>query len=529
MYLVLVAMLALNVSKEIIKAFNLMENSLDNSSRGIMAKNVTIHQSIDQKARDGNVNAKAALMHYQKASEISEKLIARIKTIKKDLEKRTEGRIAGADGELVKGGLNELIAADNMEIHANYFTVENGGTRGADLQKLINQTRKDLLQVLDNAIADPVLSSDVHTRRFLTSKRKEIGEKSFLSAEDNVNSEGKQNSWVNMYLENVPLAGVFALLSKVENDVRYMQEEVAQTLAESVGAKTIEVDTVEPVIRAPASALIVGQPYEADIMLAAYDSRSNMAMTVNGAPIDVEGGMGKFRVNTSTPGEYTFEVGINVPTPEGGFKVKKQTGKYSVFAPSAAISADELNVLYAGLDNPLSISVAGVDPGKVQVTVPGGEVQLVNRGGGKYFARFRNRTTNECIVSVSAMVGNRMMFMGTKKFRLRNVPSPRFQIGPHTFNNPIKISEIVIHNLASAVIDGFVYNGVSYSVSRFKFTYVSRTKGFFEKNYSGNSLAEVMQKIRNLKAGDVIMFTEIFAIGPEGNARPIQSVVATLL
>lgn len=529
MYLVLTALLALNVSKEIIKAFNLMENSLDNSTKSINEKNLAIEKSIMKEAEQGSAQAKAALVHYKTASEVSKKLIDRIKEIKKELEKRAEGRKTDPEGQLVKGGVPELMQGDNMEIHSHYFVVENGGKNGKDFQGLINKTREELLGVLDKAISDPILSGGDATKKFLMGKRDALKAKTTLSAEDHKNSEGKTESWITMYLEHSPLAAVFALLSKIENDTKSMEAEVEQALAESVGASAIKFDSVIPVIRAATSAVLTNQAYEADIILAAYDSKSDMKMTVNGSPIEVKDGMGKYKSSSANPGEQEFTVGITVPKPGGGTEVKTEKGKFSVFAPSAAISADELNVIYEGLDNPLSISVAGVNPNDVQVSInaPGGDVQLVKAGAGKYKALCPARKGNEAFISVSAKVGDRTVPMGSKKFKIRRVPRPTFMIGPFDFSQPVTLSALKAQRAAAAVLENFVYDGVSYSIQGYHFTALSKTAGLKEAYSNSASTQGIAGILAALKPGDFIQFDQIKAVGP-GGVKYLPGVGATL-
>lgn len=220
---------------------------------------------------------------------------------------------------------------------------------------------------------DPILSASPETKKMLLDRMKAIEEKTSLYANNSLNSSGTEESWVSMYLEHSPLAGVFAMLSKVENDSRSMEAEVMQALAESVNAADYKFDKLIPVVSSATSAVLTNQTYEANILLAAYNSKAQMFVTVNGRPIEVVDGVGKYKVTSSSPGSQKYKVGIQVPKPNGGGSDNYETeAEYSVFAPQAAISADELNVLYVGLPNPISVSVGGVDPKNVTVSVVGG-------------------------------------------------------------------------------------------------------------------------------------------------------------
>ena len=528
MYLVLTALLALNVSKEIIKAFNLMENSLATSAANIVRKNESIKMAIASEANE-NSSARAAIKQYDDLHAIVSRLLGKIAAVKKDLLALTDGRVAGAKGELVKGGLNELTQGDNMEVHGNYFMKQDGGKNGKILQAAINTTRQGMIEILDRAIADPLLGGkNEYTKRVLLQRKASIEEKCALVAADNKTPEGKQQSWVTMYLENSPLAGVFAILTKVENDALTLESEIASVLAESVGAKNA-LDSVIPVIRASTSAILTNQTYEAEIVLAAYDSKSDFKMTVNGSPIEVSNGKGIYRASSSNPGEYSFKVGINVPQPGGGVKEITQEGKYSVFAPSAAISADELNVIYEGLPNPLSISVAGVNPNDVFVNIASssGDINLQKIGPGKFNALCPTRRGNDFVVQVTAKIGDRILPMGSKKFRIRRVPPPQFMLGPYDFASPIKDVAIHVQHSVSAVMPNFVYESVRFTIQSYHCMVITKRNEIFEARSLNNTTSAIAGILSKLKPGDRISFDEIIAIGPGGVHR-LASVIALI-
>ncbi|MCE2877369.1 MAG: hypothetical protein LW772_06835, partial [Bacteroidetes bacterium] len=150
MYLVLTALLALNVSKEIIKAFNLIENSLDNSTKNIVQKNSAVLGSLVKTAAE-NKAAASAVSYCNQVQGISKSLIDRLNAIKTELLLRSGdqkdpkmGRKQDPEAMLVKGGVAELTQGDNMEVHGNYFMKENEGKNGTDLQDAINKARVDM-------------------------------------------------------------------------------------------------------------------------------------------------------------------------------------------------------------------------------------------------------------------------------------------------------------------------------------------------------------------------------------------------
>jgi len=533
MYLVLTALLALNVSKEIIKAFNLIENSLDNSTKNIVQKNTAVLGSLVKTAAE-NKAAAAAVSYCNQVQATSKALIDRLNAIKNELLLRSGdqkdpkmGRKQEPEAMLVKGGVAELAQGDNMEVHGNYFMVENGGKNGTDLQDAINKARKDMLAVMQKASNDPVLAASPETKKMLLERMKAIEEKTSLYANNATNSSGTEQSWVSMYLEHSPLAGVFAMLSKVENDSRSMEAEVMQALAESVNAADYKFDKLIPVVSAATSAVLTNQTYEANILLAAYNSKAQMIVTVNGRPIEVVDGVGKYKVTSGSPGTQKYKVGIQVPKPNGGGSDNYETeAEYSVFAPQAAISADELNVVYVGLPNPISVSVGGVDPKNVSVTATGGGVSLRQNKPGSYNALIPTRNGNECMINVTAKLPDgRTVSMGSKKFKVRNVPRPVFKAGSVGFSGPISLAAMKVQANAVAALDNFVYDGVKYDVLSYRFTCIGRrTNGPKIQVVNGSSLAPIAAYLKMLGPGDLIQFDQIKVIGPDKTPKFLDNV-----
>ena len=533
MYLVLTALLALNVSKEIIKAFNLIENSLDNSTKNIVQKNSAVLGSLVKTAAE-NKAAAAAVSYCNQVQGLSKTLIDRLNGIKNELlllsgdqKDPKMGRKQEPEAMLVKGGVAELAQGDNMELHGNYFMKANEGKNGTELQDAINKARIEMLNVMKKASVDPILAASAETKKMLLDRMKAIEEKTSLYANNTTNSSGTEQTWVSMYLEHSPLAGVFAMLSKVENDSRSMEAEVMQALAESVNAADYKFDKLIPVVSSSTSAVLTNQTYEANILLAAYNSKAQMVVTVNGRPIEVVDGVGKYKVTSASPGSQKYKVGIQVPKPNGGGSDNYETeAEYSVFAPQAAISADELNVLYVGLPNPISVSVGGVDPKNVTVSVVGGGVNLRAAKPGQFNALVPVRNGNECLIKVTAKLPDgRTVSMGDKKFKIRNVPRPVFKAGSVGFSGPISLSALKVQANAVAALDNFVYDGVKYDVLSYRFTCIGRrTNGPKIMTANGASLAPISTFLKMLGPGDLIQFDQIKVIGPDKTPKFLDNV-----
>ncbi len=569
MYLVLTALLALNVTKEILLAFTVIDNSLKKSTENIDAKTIKMVASL-QKTAGENAAAKAALGYSNQAQKVTADFVDNIHKIKTHLlrysqgatnpddanikpeaafnideEKKSEYKFSnGYPWVLTKNGeMPELVAGDNLDDHVRYFNEELQGKRGKDLELAINDTRVKLLDMLKKAQKDPLLAKNPETVSFLQAKMNEIAAKTSLSAGDvkdpfkNVSGkikdhEGKELNWAEVYMHSTPLAAVFAILSKIENDAKLLESEICQVLGEAVSAADFKFDAIIPVVAAKTGAVVTGQTYEADILLAAYNSKAQMKVFVNGASIPVEAGIGKYKVTPQSPGTNNLKVRISVPKPGGGEETKEADAEYTAFAPSAAISADALSVLYVGLENPISISVGGIDPANYLVRIvgeSGGATNAVIKGSkGRYTVSVPKRQDRVVKIQVAAKLpGGQIKPMGEKLFKVKTVPDPRFICGGIEFKGAVSVESLRMQTSSAAILDNFVYEGVKFKIVGYKFMAVGRkTNGPKFANSTSASLDAIKGILGQLSSGDIMSFSDIRAVGPDGATRVLDNVSA---
>ena len=569
MYLVLTALLALNVTKEILLAFTVIDNSLKKSTANIEVKTVQMVSQLQKIAGD-NQAAKAAFGYCNDANKTTSDFIKNIREIKTHLLRYSLGAIDPNDKnikpedafsikdearkdykffkefpwvETKNGEMPELKAGDNLDDHVRYFNEELAGKRGKDLEFAINDARVKLLNFLKIAQSDSNLGKNPETRSFLNSKMKELAQKTSLVAGDVKDpfsnksekikdKEGQMLNWSEVYFHSTPLAAVFAILSKTENDAKLLESEICQALAESVSAADFKFDAIIPVVAAKTGAVVTGQTYEADILLAAYNSKADMKVFVNGNSIPVEAGVGKYKVTPQSPGTNNLDVKISVPKPGGGEEIKVGKAEFTAFAPSAAISADALAVLYVGLENPVSISVGGIDPSNYLVRIvneQGGPTSAKIIGSkGRYKVSIAKRTDAKVKIQVAVKLPDgRVKSMGDKVFKVNRVPDPRFRCGGVEFKGSVNVNALKYQKAATAILDGFVYEGVRFRVTGYKFMAVGRrTNGpKFAKSGSAD-LGPVKAILDQLGPGDLMTFTDITAVGPDGTERLLDNASA---
>jgi len=196
----------------------------------------------------------------------------------------------------------------------------------------------------------------------------------------------------------------------------------------------------------------------------------------------------------------------------------------------AAISADAMNVLYVGLDNPLSIAVSGVDPKDLIVTLDQEDagIELIGSNG-KYSVHLTSNRRRQVGINVSAkQKDGSVKQIGKKIFRTKRVPIPRFAFGPIVnWSEPIVASSLRSVPLVSTYIDGFVYEGISYKVVAYEFE-LRRGEATKRVMVNGNSTSPIKQYLNNAKRGDIISFFNIQAKGPDGRIVVLDNVTAKI-
>lgn len=508
MYLVLLALLALNVSAEVLKAFNTVHAGIQASNLSLDQKNASTMERF-QKLLDNN--RERTIEHYEraeKAKQLTDQLNHYIDTLKDHIIQKSGGYL--------EDDTSVLSGAKNLDVGTRVL-VQKGN--GDTLQNKINETRKELIDLLETYNEDTVAANDVNLAKF----RRQIP----LKAEDPPKEPNNKNSWAAANFEMVPVTAAVTLLTKVQSDVKNTKSEVLSTLIGRVGSSEISFDVFEPIVKTNKSAVSVNEKFKAKIMLGAYSSTQNPDITVNGEELKVENGQGAFSTVPKSPGEKQLPGEITIKDPSTGKdKSFDFNVNYSAFKAPAIISADAMNVLYTGLENPITVSVPGYKPNQIRATMTKGD--LVKKGDGKYIAKVPEGRKTFVDVSVSLKSGGTKS-VGRKKFRIKPVPKPTPYFGSKASGN-ISSGEVgIVDVIVASMGEGFAFEGVKYVVSEFRLTYVPKRGNFKDAKANGPRLtSEMKQMLSDPKPGDKIIVDNISAKGPDGVKRLPSTIVLTV-
>ena len=261
--------------------------------------------------------------------------------------------------------------------------------------------------------------------------------------------------------------------------------------------------------------------------MAAVDTTNRPTIFVGGREIKSDHGV--YETICNSTGDFTLTGWIETLNGSGEKVRRDFQQKYTVIPPSATVSADIMNVLYAGYDNPMSVSVPGIPSSRLQVSMSGGS--FTQKGDGKYIARPTN-VGGEAVVTVAAQTEGRVQEMGKFTFRVRKLPDPTAYIpigDDHLLGGKISKQNLMsMTNLGAAIDDGLL--NIPFSVKGFEMVFYDNM---------GNAVPEIAQSseftlrqknmIRQLNRGKRFYITHVRAVGPDGIERTLNSAMEVIV
>lgn len=507
MYLVLTAMLALNVSKDILNAFSIIDESLA-SSTSITERTISSDDSFltKQEALLGKAKVAEAVSKVADIKNLSDKMVKEIENIRKGLLIEVDGSDVNDEGE--PKSVAEISSKDDISGPTNYL-INSGNAK--KLKESLLKYRKAML----------ALSND-GTREHLD---KAIG----LEVDAQYkNAEGAPETWEDHCFNGTIMVASVTLLNKLIGEVRNAESLLIKDAIAGINAEDFKFSKVEGRAIPKSQMVFAGEAYEADIIVAAFDEKQTPEVyykmgvdtltSVEGAEkLEGQDGIVKMKLPTGGAGDFKYAGIIRIVGPDGTPKDYGFADKYTVLPPSATVAAEKMNMFYAGIENPVSVN-APCAPDKISVTMTGGG-SITKTGPGTYNvtvpAALRGKTVT---VNVSADLGGGPKQMGSTVFRVRTVPDPDVSIGGTIRGGKIAKNRISAGNgfIAAKMDESFAYD-LRWSVNSFRVTFV--TKGIEDTPIpvQGNKFtSNILEKIRKSPRGTAVYITDIKASSPAG-------------
>jgi len=494
MYLVLTAMLALNVSAEILNAFKVVNDSIKTSNDALTTQNNAILSDIDAKAHQNETKDKAAIWEpvAKKVSDYSKETFDYIENLKDQLK-----REAGYNPE--KGDTTYKI--DNLD--AGIRLMGNKG-KGEELYKKLTEFKKNLLEV------DPTIG-------------KEFADKLPINLDKPHSEAGNNNlSWSDSYFHMTPAIAVLTILGKFQNDVKNSENDVVTYCADQIGAVKVRYDKTGVIAGANSTYLMPGEKLSVYAGVGAFSSAAQPTITIAGKPVSVDAdGKASSDIVVGGGGKQSVKINVQYKNQDGQpINVTKDI-EYTVGTPSGvAVSADKMNVLYimGATPNPITIS-GGSGSEKIQASLTGGELRHVQGSAWEAFPK----TPGEQKINVT--IDGKTT---PKIFRVKYLPDPAAFIGAKKGGAMPSAEFKAIGGLITRLENSDFeapFKVISYKLGAIGGGISQYAQANNDGNrWSGNAKAIVDRAT----PGTNVFFDEIRVVGPDGRTREIQPIFFSL-
>jgi len=509
MYLVLTALLALNVSKQILDAFIVVNESMETTNQNFSKK---LESTISNFKIQYDLNPNKVGPYWEKAKQahlLSRNLAAYIDSVKTTVIKITDRIDTYKEARNIN--LKDVKAIDNFDRTTNYFIAGSHDGSAGEARKLKNRIDEYKQRMYE--LVDPKYRSEI--RIGLDTKGPYY------------DMDKKKQPWEIYNFYHTILAADVTILNKIKAEVYNAEFDVTNYLLSSVTAKDFKYDKIDARVIPKSSYVFMGDEYQAEIVVAAYDTKAkpNVRYTLGvdsltdagyrtATPLEGTNGTVTLKLPGSAEGLKKFAGIIKIVSPLGDTMVYHFHDEFIVAKPGLTISPSKMNVFYIGVDNPVDISVPG-GPEKITPTISVGQIRP---DGKQWIVSGLPNGVKEAIVSVNAVFSGKTKSMGSSTFRLKKIPIFNALIDRNPEGGVISRSDIPVGLIQTEKPVGFDFD-LTYRVT--SFVCVSNVSGdLFETKVSGNRLTDdILSKIKRAKKGSRIWIEDIMAIGPGGEQQ----------
>ena len=491
MYLVLTAMLALNVSASIVNGYLQVDNSLHAAIETTEKSNDALYKRFHQALEK---NPEKTQEWYDKAQQVKDSsavFYTYVQNFKNQLVFLSEGDTTKANATV-----SELDKKDDTNI-PHLYALEMGNA--LDLKAKINAYREFLIGITgDTEFLDNELRSIFST--------------------DSVQEESGMKAWEHVVFQDMPMCASITILTKLQNDIRHYEGKAVETLMAATDAGDLRVNKFNAYVVPSSKTVIQGTKFHADIILAAVDSTKTPEYYVNGNKLSSS----VYEIIANTVGIQKLSGKIGYMDQQGEMQYLPFDTQYEVVAPTATISNTDLNIMYRGYNNPFTISVPGVSAHSLQVNCA--QAEVTSKVNGNWLITPRPSAPDNLKIEVFAVENGSRRLMGSQEYRIKDLPEPSifFEMDGQLVK-PVRIPNVKLRNKKNKFVPSYGEDGlikVNFEIVGFKVNLPSG-RGITVK---GNKFSdEVSKAISNLKDGSALTINEIQAKDENGNIKPLDA------
>jgi len=496
MYLVFIAMLALNMSKEVLSAFGILNKKIEKANVDTSNRNLAFMGGLADKASGAPEQYGPVLEKAKEVEKISSELDAYLTKLKTDATKDLDD-------------VEDYEVMDKPDFFNNlFFNADKYKPEGKKFVDMINGYRTKMDHIFDDISKDTALSKRLTG---LDDIKKSIDEN--FTTEKATNRDGKKVDWLRYNYEGFPLVASLTKLTQFQNDIKTTQSEVLGKMLSGQQAASLSLKNYSTLMNAPKSAYYQGEVFDGAIMLGRTDALTvpkREELTLDGRKLTkdkdytIEGGVIRMKVSAGSPGDHKLEGKLFYGEGKEEIEVDVKTGFATISKPnSAVISADKMNVVYRGVVNPMTISIPGIPNNKVSASGAG-----LSKGSG---SKYNMSPTSGRTVSISARgtLPDGQTVNTTTEFRIKDLPRPTGAIRGETGDGScVRMQRQGLEGSSvSAKMEDFDFD-LKLGVTGFKF----KVSGQPTVNVSGRKLnSQAKSALRRAKRGETVQIFDITA------------------
>ena len=547
MYLVYTALLAMNVSADILDAFSIVNDGQEKTNASIEMK---INDQYAAFESQYNKEPEKTQIYWDKAIEIREKTDEMINYIEKEVKLPLLMAVEGISSEqdiisrkekpllrnidkanpkhrrvFYEVELKNIGKKDDYDIPTTIMIEEGKAT---ELKQKIAEYREFIVNTVENAGL-----SGYNNKVGLLTDYDQNGEPMLY-----YNADKEVVDWEHKNFSHIVFVAEMAILNKIVGEVQTTEYDAVGDMMDRIGATDYKINKLQARVIAKSDYITQGQDYEAEVFLVAADTMRNFdaKYTLGTSNFtgkgDVKtarshGGIVKLKIPGKNVGEQRFAGVIEMTNPEtGDTEYHSFNASYIVAQPSATVAPTKMMVMYQELQNPISVSAPGVASDNLIVNVEGGTLTK-DQGAGNYFVEV-DKGAKTVKVNVSVKHDNKQVVqLATQEFRVKPVPNPVVNVGGYIVGGKVDKEELLVAGRVAATMKDFDFEGYNYTVDSYT---VSTYKGNFidKKNNGPRFNAEVMELINSARSGQRITFQDIMVKSPKGELRNMGSIAVVI-
>lgn len=514
MYLVLTALLALNVSAEILNAFKTVNNSIIQSNTVVAEKNNLTYQSFDQKLKDPQTAALAQVW-APKAQEVK-----KLSSDVYNLIEQLKGQLIEESSPSMKDGVKEYNIS-SLDAATRLFDTKG---QGKILYEKLVSYKTDLLNVLkpEEFAASPAIMEDVKKAKEAFKHEIPLDVSVPPSQSGNPRTKDSAMDWTLNYFHMTPTIAAMTILSKFQSDIKNSEAQMIDFLHKKIGEVKVVFDKFQVLAQASSNYVMPGDELKITAGVGAFSSAAKPTITINGQPQSLgPDGTAEYKTKADGAGERSVSVRIQYTKPDGTPATVDKIVKYTVGQPSgASVFLEKMNVLYVGEENPLTISGGSVGSEKVSVSFTGGG-SISRVSGDKYIAKPTTPGMAKIVVNSAGKIAQFEM-------RVKYLPNPTGFVGTH-MGGSINSAEFKADGglLAKLENSEFLspFTVVGYKLSAIGGNIPQAVQASNDGPRWNGRAAEIVSKA---SPGTNVFFDEVQVKGRDGRVRTLPPMVFTL-